>query len=196
MTISKRYFWIGIISSLLISILHLLNAFYEYSGVIDETYNIARNLIYTIAFSYFFTSILFLLNSVLIDYYKQESLRNNLAWIIRLYIVISVLAILTILGFSKFIFILSVILLIINLIFFILFLRGVMSLDETDVPTIGQLKNFILSLMIVILLRFILGFIIEFGMKHELKYLNQIFMSVPFIFMSLFFYKTMKTIYK
>lgn len=196
MTIDKPKLWIGVISSLLFIILKLLNGLHDYEVAIDKSFDTAKELIFTIAHFYLYISILFLLKNVLIDFYNQEFLRTNLSWIIKLNAITAALSILMVLGFGKYLAAIFLILAIIEFIFYVRFFSDVMSMDVQSVPAITQLQRFVKAILIVILLAGLLSVAIKYGEKPELRYLNQIILAIPFIFISLFFYKTMKTIYK
>lgn len=195
MTIDKRKLWIGVVSSFLFILLKLLGGLDEYEMTLDKTYHTAKQLIFVITNCYLFLSILFLLKNVLVDYYNQEFLRTNLVWIIRLNAIAAAISILIVLGLGKFLAAFMVILAIISLIFFIRFFSDIMFIDELAVPAISQLQKFVRALLIAIGISAILTVLIKFGEKPELQYMNQIISAFPFIFMSTFFYKTMKAIY-
>lgn len=196
MKINKRKLWIGVISSLLFIILKLLNGLSDYEVTIDKTYDPAKQLIFTIAHFYLYISILFLLKNVLIDFFHQELLRKNLSWIIKLTAITASLSILIVLGFGKYLAIIGLILAFIELFFYIRFLRDVMSIDAHSVPTISLLQWFVKALLISMLFLVIFSMVMKYADQPELKYLNQIFLAIPFVFISMFFYKTMKYIEK
>lgn len=192
MKISKRKLWIGVISSLLFIILKLLNGLYDYEVAIDSAYDTTKQLVFTIVHFYLYISILFLLKNVLIDFYKQEFLKTNLMWIIKLSAITATLAILTVLGLGKYLAAIISILILVDLIFYIRFFGDVMSISGHSVPTILQLQRFVKAMLISILFVIIFSVLMKLGGITEAKYLNQMFLAIPFIFMGMFFYKTMK----
>jgi hypothetical protein len=190
--ISKRKLWIGVISSLLFIILKLLNGLSDYHVATDKTYDTAKQLIFTIAHFYLYISILFLLKNVLIDFYHQEFLRKNMSWIIRLTAISAALSILIALGFGKYLAIIFLILAFIELFFYIRFFGDVMLIDVHSIPTISQLQWFVKALLISMLFLVLISVVMKYGGMPETKYLNQIFLAIPFIFIGMFFYKTLK----
>ena len=196
MTINKRKLWIGVVSSFLVIIHRLLVGLYVHEVAIDKSIDPAKQLIFIIVLYYLYISILFLLKNVLIDYYNQKFLKKNLIWIIKLNAIIAALAILIALGFGKYLAAIFGIVVIISFIFYIRVFSDIMVIDVHVVPSILQLHWFFKALLISILLVGLLTIVMKYGEKPELRYLNQIFLAFPFIFIGTFFYKTMKTIYK
>jgi hypothetical protein len=194
MAIDKRKLWIGVISSLLVIILRLMVGIYNYEVAIDKTIDPVRQLIFVIAQSYLYISILFLLKNVLIDYYQQEFLRTNLVWIIKLNAILAALAILIALGFGRYLAVILVIVGIVTLIFYIRIFSDIMLIDGHIVPSIYQLHKFFKALLITLLMAAVLSVAMKYGGKPQLEFINQLFLAIPFIFVGTFFYKTMKAI--
>jgi hypothetical protein len=192
----KPKLWIGVISSLLFIILKLLKGLHDYEAAIDNSFDTAKELIFTIAHYYLYISILYLLKNVLIDFYHQEFLRTNLSWIIKLNAITAALSILMILGLGKYLAAIFLVLAIIEFFFYLRFFSDVMSMNGQSVPAISQLQRFVKAILLVIVFAGFLTAAIKYGEKPELRYFNQIILAIPFIFICTFFYKTMKTIYK
>jgi hypothetical protein len=195
MTINQRKLWIGVIGSILFIVLKLLNGFSDYEISVDKTFHTAKQLIFTIGHFYLYISILFQLKHVLIDYYNQEMLRTNLNWIIKLNALSAALSILMVLGLGKYLAAIILILSVAELIFYIRFFSDVMFINKQAVPAISQLQGFIKAFLIVFTALILFSVVMKYAEKPELRYLNQIVLAIPFVFMSAFFYKTLKAIY-
>lgn len=196
MTISRRKLLIGIISAIIVFGLHLLGAFYKKAMINGEPYDLTKNLIYIVAFQYFNISILFLLKDILVDYYKQTFLKINLIWIIRLTVTIAVLTVLMVIGFGKYLAWILAILSLIVTIFYIRFFKNIIKIENSTIPTIEFLKYFVIAVVLVFIIAVSIELTMKLNDKVNLKYLSQIVFSIPYILLSLFFYKTMRVLYE
>jgi hypothetical protein len=196
MTINQRSLQIGFIGSILFVVLKLLNSFYEYEMSLEKTFDLTKQLIFTITHFYLYISILFLLKKVLVDYYKQETLRTNLNWIIYLNGLVAASSILMVLGLGKYLAAITPVLIIAELIFYFRFFSGVMLIKEEAVPAISQLQNFVKAFLVTMAIWILFSVFMKLNDKPDFRFLTQLFLAIPFVFMSTFFYKTGKAIYK
>jgi len=180
---------------MLFIVLKLLNGFYEYEIYVDNSFQTAKQLIFTTGHFYLYISILFLLKGVLVDHYHQEILRTDLNWIIKLNSITAALSIMVVLGLGRYLIAIIPILLIAELIFYVRFFGNVMLINKQDVPAILQLQRFIKAIMIVFAALIIFSVFMKYAGKPELRYLRQLLFIIPFAFVGTFFYKTLKTIY-